>query len=61
MIESLRRIIDEYWLLVFGVIWILFWARPVKNRRTGQPMSLKDRFLVSLIGFIAIVGWYTMR
>jgi hypothetical protein len=61
LIEYLRRIIDDYWLLVFGICWVLFWAQPIKNRRTGEPMSRKDRLLVSLIGFIAIIGWYTTR
>jgi hypothetical protein len=61
MIEFLRRIIDEYWLLVFGLSWVLFWFQPIKNRRTGEPMSRKDRFLVSLIGFVAIIGWYIQR
>ena len=61
LIESLQRIVADYWLLVFGVCWVLFWTQPIKNHRTGEPMSRKDRFLVSLIGFVAIIGWYIQR
>ena len=61
LIESLQRIVADYWLLVFGVCWVLFWAQPIKNRRTGTPMSGKDRLLVSLIGIVAIIGWFTTR